>query len=95
MPLNIIEMKTDPQNLKEFFPFFLGDITKGRLDMVAVRKAAAWNEARMLGLMLAALGEPLEVVGVVDGPRGDRLARDPGEGAVTACTEHLVASIYF
>ena len=47
----------------------------------------------MLGLMLTALGEPLEVVGIVDRSCGDGLARDPGEGTVAARTEHLVTSI--
>jgi len=45
--------------------------------------------------MLAALGEPGEVVGIMDCARLDRMAGGPGEGSVTGSTPHLVAPIDF
>ena len=95
MALNITHMNTDTQDVQKGLAVLLHRITKCCLDMVGVREAPTRNESGIGGGRLTSLGEPLEVVRIVDNARFNGLTRVPGEGRVTGNTPHLVTAIDF
>ena len=95
MALYIAHMNADAQNIQDVFAVCLRCCRQRCLHMVGVREAAARNESRICGGHLASLGEPLEVVWVVDNARLDGLTGVPGEGGMTGNAPHLVAPIDF
>ena len=93
MALNIHDVRTDAEDFQDLLAIVLGRISKAALNVIGIRKTAARNKSGILGRMLAALGEPLKVVGIVDMTGLDGLAGVPGEWLMAARAEHLVASI--
>ena len=77
MALNIHDVRTDTEDLQDLLAIVLGRISKAALNVIGIRKTAARNKSGILGRMLAALGEPLKVVGIMDDSRFDGLARGP------------------
>ncbi len=95
MAFHVHHMITDTEDLQNRLPILLEGIPKAGLDMIGLGKTPARHKARIGRGRLTALGEPLKVVGIVNGAARNGLARDPGEGLVAARAEHLVASVYF
>ena len=66
--LHVADVNTHSENVGQLLAVRFGGVLDGRLDVVGIRQTAAGHKAGIGGSLPASLGEPLKVVGIVNGP---------------------------